>query len=261
MRAASGGAATSQKACLATLSFLVLALILSPDCNQSNPAGPRLPAGQTTSSISATTTVLAGSTSSTTSTPSTTTTSVRANQPPTVSLSGGGSCYPRRTEPCTVTFHATANDPDGDRLTYSWSGCTSGSGAELASASCSVTAPSEFTATVTVDDGRGGLVRASAEARGVNNPPRVFFRFPEPLPPNSTSFGVGDVEDEEHCGTRDMSTGLQGACDRAFVECHSWGLDLELHTTGTGSCTLTVRFRDPWGATGAASATMRVAVQ
>jgi len=247
------------KACLGSLISLAVLSILIPGCDQTGPAAPQLPAGgQATSNAS---TVPPGSTSSTTSSTSTTTTSLRVNQPPTVSLSGGGSCYPHRLEPCTVTFHAMASDPDGDRLTYSWAGCASGGGADVMSASCKVTAPGEFTATATVDDGRGASARASSKAQGVNKPPKVFFKFAEPLPANSTSYGVGDVEDEEHCGTRDLGAQIQGACDRAYVQCHSWGLDLELRATGPGSCTLTVTFRDPWGATGAASATMQVAVR
>lgn len=65
------------------------------------------------------------------------------NHPPSVTLStSADSCHPRPGAPCRITFTAQASDIDpGDTLTYTWSGCTKGSG--TASADCLVSAPEE----------------------------------------------------------------------------------------------------------------------
>jgi hypothetical protein len=49
---------------------------------------------------------------------------VFANQPPAVEVLVGSSCD---AAGCLVSFSAVAEDPEGDSLTYSWSGCGSGS--------------------------------------------------------------------------------------------------------------------------------------
>ena len=80
------------------------------------------------------------------------------NHPPTVTVTGGASCYPR---PCQVTFEADARDPDGDALEYSWSGCASG---RKRTALCDVSGLGEFEATVKVTDGRGGKATGTGTA-------------------------------------------------------------------------------------------------
>jgi outer membrane protein OmpA-like peptidoglycan-associated protein len=66
-----------------------------------------------------------------------------------------------------LRWHATASDPDGDTLRYSWtvsSGRISGEGSEATSDTQGITAPATVTATVSVDDGRGGAVQARCTA-------------------------------------------------------------------------------------------------
>ena len=80
---------------------------------------------------------------------------------------------------CALDVKASASDPDGDILTYAWSGCATGSSS---AAVCTVKTPGPVTATVTVDDGHGHVANASASGEGevepVNRPPSVAVVFP-----------------------------------------------------------------------------------
>lgn len=178
----------------------------------------------------------------------------RANRPPVVSVSfpGAASCHPH-PRPCAVTVRADASDADGDPLTYSWSGCASGTDAQ---ADCRVTGPSAFDATVEVNDSRGGTARASATTRGENFPPNRVFA--ETLPPQPSQFVVllfGNIEDPESgslCGRQYcLDARASGSCGPGvFLDCTCLGGAMaELRTgNGPGSCTVEVRVRDDLGA-------------
>ena len=87
------------------------------------------------------------------------------NRPPTVSLDCvKDSLLQGETTPC----NATAADPDGDPLTYTWStsaGKISGSGATTTLDSAGVPCDTTITVTVTVSDGRSGSASASDTVR------------------------------------------------------------------------------------------------
>jgi outer membrane protein OmpA-like peptidoglycan-associated protein len=99
------------------------------------------------------------------------------NHPPTVTLAadptkvfaGSGD---------SIALKATASDPDGDPLNYKWSatgGGIDGTGAEVRWNSGGVK-EGTYTATVTVDDGRGGTASASTDYQVVakpNSPPII----------------------------------------------------------------------------------------
>ncbi|ADI13817.1 PKD domain-containing protein [Truepera radiovictrix] len=73
-----------------------------------------------------------------------------ANRPPTVTLSGSTAQGPA---PLTVSFNATASDPDGDPLTYRWNFGDGTTAEGNASQTVTYTEPGEYTASVVVSDG------------------------------------------------------------------------------------------------------------
>lgn len=182
------------------------------------------------------------------------------NRAPRVSLTGGGSCHPGVGRPCRVEFQVDARDPDGDRLTYEWFGCTSGRGL---TETCAVDRPGEHTATVVVVDAHGATARASATARGTNELPVVRFgltRPPDPAPSNQVYTVVGaepwDPDDyprnsNQACPHARVTT--TGPCRAALGLCGGAGdaFDVDVRTlTGPGTCVVEATVTDPWGAVG-----------
>jgi peptidoglycan-associated lipoprotein len=75
-----------------------------------------------------------------------------------------------------LSLQANGQDPDGDRLTYRWSAPT-GTFQNGNQAQTTWTAPNQegtVPITVTVDDGRGGMATASANAQVVRPPARTY---------------------------------------------------------------------------------------
>lgn len=91
---------------------------------------------------------------------------LQANRSPEVTIAGEMRCHPK----CTVTLQAVAADPEGDPLTYVWSGCATGT---TSSTICVVNVVGQVLATVLVQDGRGGATLKTAVVEGTNAAPVV----------------------------------------------------------------------------------------
>ncbi len=166
---------------------------------------------------------------------------LQGNRPPTVRVTGGGSCHPV----CQIEFDAVASDPDGDDLTYEWSGCADGSDS---SATCRIGSLGEVAATVIVSDGRGGVTTASANAFGTNRPPTVGGG--QDFNARQARFQVteGDPDGDS------ITCGWQGDCScTGSVQSHNLACTLP---SGISSCFETYSCTDEWG--GSASTTFHL---
>ncbi len=176
------------------------------------------------------------------------------NRPPTVSVAGGGSCHPRPQVPCSKNVTGTASDPDGHPLTFSWSGCATGS---AATASCQVTTLGANVATVTVRDNHGGSATASLSSQGTNQTPvytSIGFDQPAPLPVDidaEAEFTLSDPDGDDacHCTVGQVA----GACTLVSSSCANQVFTVQFHTrTPVGQVGLCyvkyVRCRDVWQA-------------
>lgn len=189
------------------------------------------------------------------------------NRPPTVTVTNDGGCHPSPGRPCTTGFNATASDPDGDRLAFGWDGCAQGNSPWT---TCTITAPGIVTAIVLVDDGRGGVARASATAEGFNQPPLVVFghpRPPDPAPANTLfSMSGRQPEDPDDDESPDLLCArarihAAGPCRAALVRCGGMAdaFDVDVQTlTGPGTCVVDAAVPDSWGAVGLARLVFRV---
>jgi hypothetical protein len=166
---------------------------------------------------------------------------LQANRPPTVranALLPEAACHPR----CSLTVEAQAEDPDGDEISYVWSGCASGTGQRE---SCDIPQPGDYTAAVTVSDGRGGVASAIVDLRGTNRPPVVQG--------STQVFAAGSwriLVFEEDPDDDPMVCGWHGDCD-CTGSVQSFNLVCRIPPT-VNRCFERFACTDPFGATGEA---------
>jgi hypothetical protein len=181
------------------------------------------------------------------------------NRAPSVSVAASAStCHPQSpSTPCTVMCTATASDPDGDALSYAWSGCASGGGS---SAACRVSNLTPFTCSVSVGDGRGGTASGSATVTGVNHGPGVSFNSgpvpsgcgtSTPVPCGCQAWVYFNYTDADGDPLSDGQGGVaSGPCGLVEVRGYPSAVWVAIQMPSTPqSCQVQARAADGWGYT------------
>jgi hypothetical protein len=162
---------------------------------------------------------------------------LQGNRAPTINLRTlvtERACHP----PCGLTVLANADDPDGDALRYTWSGCASG---VEPTARCTIDAPGTHTAALVVEDGRGGVATGSIALEGRNARPVVsggrVFSGPGP---HRLQILSDDADGDE------LLCGWWGNCDCTGSH-QSFNLECRL-PGGLDRCFMRFSCSDPFGA-------------
>lgn len=168
---------------------------------------------------------------------------LQGNRRPVVSLSRiVDECHP----PCRITFTAEASDPEGEELSYVWSGCTGGT---ERTSPCFIEHPGTVGAAVTVTDPQGGVTTVTAEVQGTNRPPAI--RGVQDAPQGEPRLLVFENDPD---GDR-MVCGWWGDC-RCLGSDQSFNLNCTVPSFAN-NCFQRFACTDPFGATGEFTFTLR----
>lgn len=144
-------------------------------------------------------------------------------------------CHPR----CSLTVLANAEDADGDGLRYRWSGCTAG---QEPTSRCTIDAPGSYTASVIVEDGRGGVATGAITLEGRNATPVVAG--------GRTFSGAGPerflVSSDDADANEELYCGWWGSCQCTFNN-SSFTTFCSL-PSGQDRCFMRFQCTDPFGA-------------
>lgn len=172
------------------------------------------------------------------------------NQQPNVEASGGSSCHPRPSQPCTVPVAAVASDPDGDPVTLTWFDCASGSGSR---GTCRIETLGPTLATATARDPFGAFRLASVTSFGINQAARAIAS-PQQGGGASATYTLNWSDDDGDIVTCQL-TSSDGRCQ--WQGCSVGGsangtrqCDLKVASgtpQGSLACDLRLSCRDVWG--------------
>lgn len=103
---------------------------------------------------------------------------LQGNRPPELLLPDADSCHPacrggfdNCNAECALNFLARVSDPEGQALTYEWSGCADDVNGPRGT--CHIKQPGVYAVTLTVRDARDGVSVATAKGQGTNRAPVV----------------------------------------------------------------------------------------
>jgi hypothetical protein len=168
---------------------------------------------------------------------------LQGNRGPVVSLSRViDACHP----PCRITFTAEASDPEGEELSYVWSGCTSGT---ERSAPCFIEHPGPAGVAVTVTDQQGGVTTVTATVEGTNAAPTIRGVQDAPAGEPRLLVFENDPDDDR------MVCGWWGDC-RCTGSHQSFNMVCSPPPTQS-TCFQRFACTDPFGATGEFTFTVR----
>ncbi len=172
---------------------------------------------------------------------------LQGNRPPELRLPDADPCHPacrggfdNCNPECALNFLARVEDPEGQELSYDWSGCVDE--ADGPRATCRIDQPGVYAVTLTVRDARGGLSVATAKGQGTNRAPVVAGGGSVPFVERRLIIDPHDPDGDP------LKCAWRGTC-QCTGDTQSYNQSCAI-PAGAGSCFEVATCFDPFGALG-----------